>query len=422
MKSEKKCAAEDARELSIETHLAHAGDHGEPIVGKPVAVPIYATTTFTYDTMAEVDAIFAGDEQGYAYTRYGNPTVRALESALENLEGGVGACAYGSGMAALHAALIACDLAPGSVVLAAQDLYGTTTHLLDTIFRQFGVRTVTADFNDAASLRAVARESSPQVLICETISNPLLKVCDLKMCSEVAREVGARLVVDNTFASPYLCQPLRHGVSIVVHSMTKYLSGHGDATGGICVTADERLKEKLTAVRNTVGGVLSVWEAHEILRGVKTLAVRMERQCENARRLAEHLLTDARIARVFHPGFGANDAQHDVAGRMLRAPHTGALVSIELAENTREAAYRFMDALQLCVRLTSLGDVVTCVLHPPTASHRSLTPERREEIGITDGLVRVSVGIEDVADIISDIEQALSAVEPAQSVSALAQT
>jgi cystathionine gamma-synthase/methionine-gamma-lyase len=418
MKAEHKRAVEDSSGHSIETELAHAGENGEPVVGKPVAMPIYATTTFTYDTMAEVDAVFAGDEQGYAYTRYGNPTVRALECALETLEGGAGACAYGSGMAALHAALLACDLAPGSTVLAAQDLYGTTTHLLDTIFRQFGVRTVPADFNDAASLRTVALETRPQVLICETISNPLLKVCDLEMCAGVAREAGARLIVDNTFASPYLCQPLKHGADIVVHSMTKYLGGHGDATGGICVAADEQLHKRLTAVRNTVGGVLSVWEAHEILRGVKTLAVRMERQCENARRLAEHLLIDRRVARVYHPGFGANAAQGEVARRMLRPPHTGALVSVELAENTREAAYRFMDALRLCVRLTSLGDVVTCVLHPPTASHRSLTPERREEIGITDGLVRVSVGIEDAADIIRDIERALETVEPARSIHA----
>jgi cystathionine gamma-synthase/methionine-gamma-lyase len=413
-----KSAGANLRGLAIETQLVHAGNNSEPIVGKPVATPIYATTTFTYDTMAEVDAVFAGDREGYAYTRYGNPTVHALERALMMLEGGAGACAYGSGMAALHAALLACDLAPGSTVLAARDLYGTTTHLLETVFRQFGVKTVLADFNDAAHLRSVAREVRPRVLICETISNPLLKVCDLEACAEVAREVGARLIVDNTFASPYLCQPVRHGADIVVHSLTKYLSGHGDATGGICVARDEATWEKLIAVRNTVGGVLSVWEAHEITRGMKTLAVRMERQCANARRLAARLLENPRVARVHHPGLGANGEQSDVVRRMLRAPHTGALVSIELAEGTREAAYRFMDALGLCVRLTSLGDVVTCVLHPPTASHRSLTPERRREIGITDGLVRISVGIEDGDDIIRDIERALEAGEGARAANA----
>jgi cystathionine beta-lyase/cystathionine gamma-synthase len=406
---EDECAEADLRELAIETQLVHAGNGGEPVVGRPFVTPIYATTSFTYETMAEVEAIFAGDREGYAYARYCNPTVHSLERALMQLEGGAGACAYGSGMAALHAALLACDLVPGATVIAARDLYGTTTHLLETVFLQFGVRTVFADFNDTAGLRAVALEARPRVLICETISNPLLKVCDLEACAEVARETGATLIVDNTFASPYLCQPLQYGADIVVHSLTKYLSGHGDATGGICVARDEAMWEKLIAMRNAVGGVLSVWEAHEITRGLKTLAVRMERQCANARRLAERLLKSPRIARVHHPGLGANGAQNGVVGRMLRAPHTGALVSIELAEDTREAAYRFMDALGLCIRLLSLGDVVTSVLHPPTTSHRSLTPERRRERGITDGLVRISVGIEDAEDIIRDIERALEA-------------
>jgi cystathionine beta-lyase/cystathionine gamma-synthase len=412
------CADAELRRMAIETQLVHACDGDEPLVGKPGTTPIYATTSFTYDTMAEVDAVFAGDREGYAYTRYSNPTVHALERALTTLEGGANACAFGSGMAAIHAALLVCDLTPGSTVLAACDLYGTTTLLLETVFQQFGVKLVLVDFSDAANLRRAALKVRPRALICETISNPLLKVCDLDACAEVAREAGARLIVDNTFATPYLCQPLRHGAEIVVHSLTKYLGGHGDATGGICVARDEATWEKLLAVRNSVGGVLSVWEAHEIMRGLKTLAVRMERQCVNARRLAECLMVNPHVARVYHPGLGANAEQSGVVRRMLRAPHTGALVSIELAGGTREAAYRFMDALRLCAPLASLGDVVTCVLHPPTASHRSLTPERRREIGITDGLVRISVGIEDADDIINDIERALEAVDVAHAANA----
>lgn len=409
MNSDENCSAAELRDLALDTQLVHAAERVEPPAGRPVSTPIYATTTFTYDTMAEIDAIFAGDRDGYAYTRHDNPTVHALESALRLLESGEGATAYGSGMAAIHAALLTCDLTPGAAVLAAQDLYGTTTHLLDTVFRQFEVRTVLADFNDAVSLRAAARAVQPRALICETISNPLLKVCDLELVAEVAREVRARLIVDNTFASPYLCRPLHHGADIVVHSATKYLGGHGDAMGGVAVTRDRALAAKLTEVRDTVGGVLSVWEAHEIIRGVKTLGVRMERQCANARRLAEHLLRQPKVARVHHPGLGANGSQPAIVRRMLRHPHTGALVSIELAENTREAAFRFMDALRLCVRLTSLGEVVTGVLHPATASHRSLAPEHRQRIGITDGLVRISLGIEEVADIVCDIERALDA-------------
>lgn len=409
MKREESGAERRLRELDINTQLVHAGERLAPRLGTPVATPVYATASFTYESMAECDEVFAGDKQGYCYSRFSNPTVHALEVAVQTLEAGAGACAYASGMAAIHAALLSCELAPGSVVLAAQDLYGTTTHLLHTLFRSFGVKTVAADFGDVQSLRSLARELRPRVLICETISNPLLKVCDLEACAGVARSVGARLVVDNTFASPYLCRPLTHGADLVVHSATKYLSGHGDAVGGVAVARDEETAGALAGVRNLAGGVLSVWEAHEILRGVKTLAVRLERQCTNARLLAERLSAHPKVARVYHPGAGANEEQQPLARRLLRAPHACALVTVELRENARAAAFRFMDALKLCVRLTSLGDVVSCVLHPATASHRSLTPDERARVGITEGLVRISVGIEDARDIIGDIEQALNA-------------
>ena len=393
----------------IATQFVHAGELLPPRAGTPVATPIYTTATYTYDSMAEMDAVFADDERGYVYARYSNPTVHALETALATLEAGAGACAYASGMAAIHAALLACNLAPGATVLAAQDLYGATTTLLNTVFAPLGVRTVTADFNDLDSLRALANEAHPRVMLVETISNPLLRVCDLEVCAEIARTVGARFIVDNTFASPFLCQPLKFGADIVVHSATKYLSGHGDALGGIAITRADELHAALVQLKKTVGGVLSAWEAHEILRGTKTLGVRVERQCANARRLAERLAAHPRVARIFHPGFGTNEGQSDVVARMLRRPHTGALVSIELRENTQAAAFRFMDALRLCVRLTSLGDVMTAMLHPATASHRGHTAARRRELGIGDGLVRISVGIEAFDDILADIEQALAA-------------
>ncbi|MFL6208030.1 MAG: trans-sulfuration enzyme family protein [Pyrinomonadaceae bacterium] len=395
--------------LDVATQLVHAGERLAPRPGVPVATPVHATATFTYDSMAEMDEVFAGAQAGYVYTRHGNPTVHALETALQTLEGGVGACAYASGMAALHAALLACELTPGATVLASQDLYGATTGLLNNIFSTFDIRTVTTDFCNAAELQAKAREMRPRVLIAETISNPLLKVCDLALCAEVAHEVGARLIVDNTFASPYLCQPLRHGADFVVHSATKYISGHGDTTGGLVVARDAADMPALVGVMKLVGGILGVWEAHEIMRGLKTLALRMERQCENARRLAERLAVHPGLARIFYPGLAADEAQSATLRRMLRTPHAGALISIELREQTRAAAFRLMDALRLCVRSTSLGDVFTSVLHPATASHRDLAPARRQQLGITDGLVRISVGIEDIADIVADIEQALAA-------------
>ncbi len=242
------------------------------------------------------------------------------------------------------------------------------------------------------------------MLIAETISNPLLKVCDIEACAEIAHEKGARLIIDNTFASPYLCQPLKLGADMVVHSATKYLGGHADAMGGIAVSRDEADSMALIGVMKLVGGVLSAWEAHEILRGVKTLACAhgsSVRQCARAGRASEAITRDWR---VYYPGLPSRTG---VAKRMLREPY-GRAGFHRAGRQTREAAFRFMDALKLCVRSTSLGDVFTSVLHPATASHRDLCRRDEQELGITDGLVRISVGIENVNDIIADIEQALA--------------
>ncbi len=394
------------------TQLVHAGERTKPLAGQPTATPIYASSTYTYGSMDEMDKVFAGELPGYVYTRHGNPTVTILEDATRVVESGATARAYGSGMAAVHAALFACELSPGAVVLASQDLYGATTNLLLNIFGVLGIKSVFADFNDLSKVRAKANELKPRVLIAETISNPLLKVCDIDACAEIAQKAGARLIIDNTFASPYLCQPLKHGADIVVHSATKFLGGHADAMGGIAISRDEFDGTALTGVMKLVGGVLSPWEAHEILRGMKTLGVRMDRHCENAKALATHLQADPRIGRVYFPGLAPEDERTTTA-RMLREDQFGALVSIELKDNTREAAFRFMDALKLCVRSASLGDVFTSALHPATASHRDLSPARRRELGISEGLIRISVGIENVKDIIADIDQALSGIETA---------
>lgn len=398
--------AGDKDNLDITTQLVHAGERTEPLPGQPTATPIYTSATYTYESMADIDQVFAGDQPGYIYTRYGNPTVNAFAEAMRIAEAGATACAYASGMAALHAALLACELSPGAVILASQDLYGATTSLLQTIFGSFGIKTITADFNDIESVRAKANELKPRVLVAETISNPLLKVCDLDACAQIAHAIGARLIVDNTFASPYLCRPLEHGADIVVHSATKFLSGHADAMGGVAISGEQADSMTLIGVMKLVGGVLSPWEAHEILRGLKTLAVRMDRHCENAAALAERLQSHPRVGQVYFPGFAAT-AETNIVKRILRQP--GALVSVELKDQTREAAFRFMDALKLCIRSTSLGDVFTSALHPPTASHRDLSPARRRQLGISDGLVRISVGIESIDDIIADIDQALAA-------------
>ena len=406
--------AKPKKNLDIDTEVVHVGERQGVSAGQPTAVPIHAAATYTYESMDQMDKVFGGELPGYVYTRHGNPTVTVLEEAMRVIEDGAVARAYGSGMAALHAALFACELSPGSVVLASQDLYGATTNLLLNIFGVFGIKTVFADFSDLEAVRSKADELKPRVLVAETISNPLLKVCDIDACGEIAHQAGARLIIDNTFASPYLCQPLKHGADIVVHSATKFLGGHADAMGGIAISRNEFDGTALTGVMKLVGGVLSPWEAHQILRGMQTLSVRMERHCQNAKALTAYLRNDARVGRVYFPELP--ESEKAIAGRVLRQEHFGALVSIALKDNSRDAAFRFMDSLKLVVRSTSLGDVFTSALHPATASHRDLSPVRRRELGITDGLIRISVGIESADDIIADIDQALSTVSAPEAV------
>jgi cystathionine beta-lyase/cystathionine gamma-synthase len=396
------------KQLDIATRLVHAGERLGLPAALPVSTPIYASVTFTYGSMAEVDKVFGGEMPGYVYTRYANPTLTALETAVHTLEGGFAASAFGSGMAALHAALLTCDLAAGCTVLASQDLYGATIGLLNTVFASFGVNTIMTDYSDLDEFERKARETRPRIMIAETISNPLLKVCDLTRCAEIAHAVGARLIVDNTFATPYLCRPLELGADVVVHSATKYIGGHADVMGGIVVAREEPQHNALRSIMKLAGGIMSPYDAHEILRGLKTLALRVERQCSNARSIAEKLSADRRVARVHYPALATGDARRKLE-RTLRPNHGGAMVTIELGNNTKEGAFHFMDALRLVVRSTSLGDVFTSALHPATASHRDVAPARRRALGITDGLVRMSIGIEHVDDILADLDQALEA-------------
>jgi len=390
-------------EYSIDTKLVHAGERRQTPIGQSVSTPIYPSTTYTYDSMAEMDKVFSGEGGDYVYSRYGNPTVNALEEAIAEIENGKFAVAFASGMAAIHAALFACELVPDSVVLASQDLYGASFDLLKKIFGSYGVKTKTADFNNLDELKKQSEELKPRVLLAETISNPLLKICDIEEVAEIAHSNGAKLVVDNTFASPFLCQPLNFGADFSVHSATKYLSGHADATGGIVISRDEFDKPTLDGIKKLVGGVLSVWEAHQILRGIKTLGLRQEKQCRNAAVLAEHLSKNEFIEKVYYPNLDDKKS----ADKILKDDFGGALVSIKLRNDSTEAAWKFMDSLKLCVRATSLGDVYTLVSHSASSSHRELSPKKRASLGIADSLVRISVGIEDVKDLIADIEQAL---------------
>ncbi len=396
-------------DISINTKFVHAGERLSAPAGVPASTPIYASSSFIYERVEDIDRIVEGETSGFVYSRYGNPTVAAFEAAMAELENGNSAFAFSSGMAAIHAALLACEISSGSVVLASKDLYGSTFELLYTVFGPFGVKTITEDFNDIAALRAKAFEVRPAVLLCETLSNPLLKVCDIEEVAAIANDVGAKLIVDNTFATPYLCRPIELGADFVVHSATKYLGGHADATGGVVVAKDEFDKPALLGALTLAGGILSPWEAHSILRGIKTLGLRMEKQCANAERLAAQLEKLPQISEVIYPKNFVGP-QAEALDATFQESEFGAIVSIRLAEDTREAAYKFLNALNLCTRATSVGDLFTGMVHPATATHRELSPKKRAEIGITEGLIRISVGIEDVNDILADIAQALEGI------------
>lgn len=396
-------------EFSIATQLVHAGERRTAPIGVPAATPIYATSTFVYERMEDVDRVVEGEESGFVYSRYGNPTVAAFEAAMAEIENGKFAFAFGSGMAALHAALLACELSTGSVVLASQDLYGASLELLQTIFGSFGVRTVTADFSDIENLREKALQLNPRVLIGETISNPLLKVLDIENVAKIAHEAGAKLIVDNTFATPFLCQPIKLGADFSVHSATKFLGGHADATGGVVIAREDFDRPALMGALTLAGGVLSAWEAHSILRGLKTLGLRLEKQCRNAEKLARFLVDCPEVEKVIYPSL-ATDEQSETVKRILCSGFYGAVLGVKLKEDSREFVYRFMNSLNLCTRAASVGDIFTGIVHPATATHREMSAAKRARLGITEGLLRVSAGIEEVGDIIADIKQAFETV------------
>lgn len=395
----------DRNQRAFATRAVHAGERVPPSDFVPVASPIHPTVGFIYESMDELDAVFGATRAGYVYPRYGSPTVTALEEAVANLEGGEAAFGFSSGMAAVHVALLAAGVRAGTAVVAALDLYGATTTLLERLMTELGVRVRLADMTDLAAVEAALSETHPAVLLAEIISNPLLKVADVPALAALAHRHGAQCLIDNTFASPYLFNPLAHGADFVIHSATKYIGGHGDVMAGVVVTSAEN-RRKLYEANKLVGSVLGPFEAWLALRGLKTLPLRMHQQCANAKAVAEWLAAQPGIERVIYPGLPAHP-QHAVARRLFGERGFGGMVSFEIADADKAKVFRFMEALELCLPATTLGDVYTLVLHPATTSHRSLTPEERARVGIRDGLARLSVGIEDVGDIIADLEHAL---------------
>jgi cystathionine beta-lyase/cystathionine gamma-synthase len=398
----------DLSKKSFQTRAVHAGERVPPSDYTPVASPIWPASAYIYESMDDLDAVFAGTKPGYVYSRYASPTVVAFETAVASLEGAEAAQAYGSGMAAIHAALLVAGARAGASVVVALDVYGATFTLLRGLFNTLGVNVRLADATKLEEVESAIKEVKPVVVLVETLSNPLLKVADIPALADLAHHYSASLLVDNTFASPYLFNPTQYGADYVIHSITKYIAGHGDVLGGVVVASAEN-KNKLFELNKLVGGVLGPFEAWLALRGLKTLPLRMRQHCQNAQQVAEWLSKHQRLAKVNFPGLDSHP-QHKLAQKMFSGKGFGGMLSFEISGADKAKVYRFMEALTLCLPATTLGDVYSLVLHPATSSHRGLTPEERARVGIPDGLVRLSTGIEAVEDIIADLGQALAKI------------
>ncbi|HET6793439.1 MAG TPA: aminotransferase class I/II-fold pyridoxal phosphate-dependent enzyme [Acidimicrobiales bacterium] len=372
-------------------------------VQRPSSVPLYQTSTWRFDTLDQFADVIAGARPGQVYGRgYGNPTVEAFESAMADLERTGAAFALDSGMAAIHC-VVTTLARSGSRVVASRHLYGGTYSLFANVLPRYGIEVVFVDPFDEAAVTAALPGAA--LLYVETIDNPLLSVADLGRLAALCRSVGVASVVDNTFASPYLCNPAALGVDYVLHSATKYIGGHSDLLGGVvCSTEDGRRALRATAIET--GGAMQPFEAWLCLRGLATLALRMDRHCGTAQRLAELLAASPVVSSVHYPGL-AGDPHHEVASRELRA--YGGMVAFELAGGM-DAARRFCAALRLGWIAASLGGPHTLVAHPASTTHRQIDPGLRAAQGLTDGLVRVSVGLEDTEDVLADFGAALASI------------
>lgn len=378
--------------MRFETRAIHEGQAPDSRTGA-VVVPVYQTSTYQQDAIGR-------PREGFEYSRTGNPTRQALETALASLEGGKHGLAFASGVAASTAVLSL--LRPGDHVVAGDDLYGGTYRLLDKIYRPWGLRVDYADSTDPAAFAAAVRPETRLIWV-ETPTNPLLKIVDLPAVAEVAKKAGAWLVVDNTFVSPYFQRPLELGADIVVHSTTKYLGGHSDVVGGAVVTSDPDAWENIKFYQNAAGAVPGPWDAWLVLRGLKTLSVRMREHQRNALQLANLLETHPAVERVYYPGLPSH-GQHALAAKQMSG--FGGMISLEL-KGGFPAVERFAGRARLFTLGESLGGVESLVCYPPQMTHAALGAEERARRGIRDNLLRLSVGLEHIDDLEADLVQAL---------------
>ena len=397
------------KKLGKATQAIHAGERQPSATEKsgiPLLPPIYQNSTFRFTTAAECAEAFRDEESGYVYTRWGNPTQEVLEKKLAVLEAGEAALATASGMGAVSTALLTA-LPDGGHVVAMENLYSATFQILNEDLRRFGIETTFIDATDPAQIEQAIRTDT-KVLYLESPTNPLLKLIDLQASAEIAKAHGVTSIIDNTFATACGQQPIALGIDVVVHSMTKYLSGTGAVIAGAIVGQKEFITHTKTGALRNFGAVISPFNAWLTLQGITTLPLRFTRHCENAIHVAAFLETHPAVAWVRYPGLPSHP-QHELAKHQMEA--FGGMITLEL-EGGRAAGEHLVNRLQRCALAVSLGDVRTLICHPASTTHSHVPAEIRQQIGITDGLVRISVGLEDVEDILADLEQALESCAP----------
>jgi cystathionine gamma-lyase/cystathionine beta-lyase/cystathionine gamma-lyase/homocysteine desulfhydrase len=383
----------NTKQSGFATRAIHAGQEPDPLTGA-VNVPIYATSTYVQEEI--------GKHKGYEYARVSNPTRDRLETNLAALEGGTASRVFASGMAAINA--VTTMLKAGDHVIAGHNLYGGTPRLFDQVLVNFGLTFAYVDTSDANNVER-AFQKNTRLIFLETPTNPLMQLCDLRAICELSHQRGVEVVVDNTFMSPYFQRPIELGADMVVHSTTKFLNGHSDGLGGVVVCTKPAQAEKLAFLQKAAGAILSPFECWLILRGVKTLAVRMEQHDRSGRKVADYLSKHKKVQKVYYPGL-PDHPQHELAKRQMSG--FGALIAFETGSLAN--ANKMLRKVRVCSLAESLGGVETLISHPATMTHAAVGEEGRRKIGITDGMVRISVGIEDVDDILADLDQALAAI------------
>ncbi len=397
-----------SKDLDFQTKCVHSGideyEYGA------VVPPIYQTSTFKFKSAQHGASLFAGEEKGYIYTRMLNPTIEAMENAIAELEGGYKALGCASGMAAVHT-IFASLLSTGDHVVCSAAVYGPTSTLLNTVMKKFGVETTFVDSSDIEDVKEAIKPST-KVIYVETPGNPTLCISDLEEISKLAKSVNTKVVVDNTFMSPALQNPLMLGADVVMHSLTKFLNGHADVVGGIIVVKDEESYKSFRKVLNQLGGVIDPFNSFLVHRGLKTLAIRMEKHCRNAQKIAEWLEKHPLVNNLMYPGLKSHP-QYELG--LKQHKDTGGMITFEV-EGGIEAGKILMNSVKLCQLAVSLGGVETLIQHPASMTHFSMGKEARLVASIKDGLVRISVGIENPDDLIADLEQALEKVKEANLV------